>query len=71
MGHSTFLGSITPLPETVTTLLTTGMPWVIARKMAMVVLMLNTAQPMALGRPPGGTCLPVMAWQSCFSPPWG
>ena len=71
MGHSTFFGSITPEPDTVTTLLTTGIPVVMARKMAMVVLMLNTAQPMALGRPPGGTCLPVMAWQSCFSPPCG
>ena len=26
MGHSMFFGSITPEPETVTTLLTTGMP---------------------------------------------
>ena len=43
----------------------------VVRKMAQVVLMLKTAQPMLLGRPPGGTCLPVMAWQSCFSPPWG
>ena len=50
-----------PEPETVTTLFTTGMPWVTARKMQQVVLMLNTAQPMLLGRPPGGTCLPVMA----------
>ena len=71
MGHSIFLGSTTPEPETVTTFFTTGIPVVIALKMAQVVLILNTAQPMLLGSPPGGTCLPVMAWQSCFSPPWG
>ncbi len=39
--------------------------------MAAVVNTLNTAQPMAAGRAPGGTCRPVMDWQSCFSAPWG
>ena len=55
MGHSRFLGSSMPEPETVTILRTTGMPVVSARKMAQVVLMLNTAQPMSAGSPPGGT----------------
>ena len=31
IGHSRFFGSTTPLPETVTTLFTTGMPVVMAR----------------------------------------
>ena len=44
-----------PEPDTVTTLFTTGIPVVMALKMQMVVLMLNTAQPTSAGRPPGGT----------------
>ena len=55
MGHSMFLGSTMPEPDTVTTLFTTGIPVVMALKMQMVVLMLNTAQPTSAGRPPGGT----------------
>src|SRR5574344_2834057 len=71
MGARIFLGSLMHSPPTVILLSNRGLWYFTASKIAKVVDVLQTMQPISKGSFPEGISLPVTALRSCFSSPWG
>jgi len=70
-GTTRFFGVLHAPPVTVNPRSISGLPSLNASAIAHNVPTLDTTQPTSIGRPPDGTCLPVIAVISIFSPPCG
>jgi hypothetical protein len=71
MGTSKFFGVITQSPSTVSTRSIIGIPVTKAPHTAAHVSGLKTTQPTSIGSLLEGISLPVRAYMSCRSSPWG